>query len=384
MMSYLGLYELINLFCVLLLVVLVLHCKVGMGISTTQRRFRRAAITLMVFYASDAIWYAMDCAAIPQIRWISILLKTVYFLSASVAGYFWFIFMGTLSDAKLMRSRKSILFSGSLVVAHFLLAVINVFTGILFRIDENMMYSRGPVFGLQYLVIYAYLASAGFHALYMANRNYVERARYIVIATFPIIPAISALFQLFYWRVPYNCMAFTLSVLIMYLNELGDQVSREPLTGLANRKHFMHALEEGMKEHEEDGKLYLFMIDMNRFKQINDTFGHVEGDKAILMTADALREACSELHRKIVIARYGGDEFALVAELEEAGEAERLKEEIFSKLADQNAKILLSYKLSLCIGVARYTQEVKGIRSLIVEADTELYKEKEKAHAAEE
>ena len=75
-----------------------------------------------------------------------------------------------------------------------------------------------------------------------------------------------------------------------------------------------------MKEHEEDGKLYLFMIDMNRFKRINDTFGHVEGDKAILMTADALREACSELHRKIVIARYGGDEFALVAELEEAGD----------------------------------------------------------------
>ena len=125
------------------------------------------------------------------------------------------------------------------------------------------------------------------------------------------------------------------------------------------------------------------MIDMNRFKRINDTFGHVEGDKAILMTADALREACSEMHRKVVLSRYGGDEFAIIAELEKEEEAEELKEKIFSQIEDQNTRILLSYRLSLSIGSARYTPEYGGIRSFIAAADKELYIEKEKAHAAE-
>ena len=382
MTTYLGLYELINAFCGLVLLTLILHSRVGMGLTATRRRYMRAAILLVIFYAADSLWYAMDCGVLPQNRSVSMLLKSIYFVSSSAAGYSWFVYMETLTGALFTRSRKRIFFSGALVWGHLVLTVINWFTGILFWEDEALQYSRGPFFGLQYLVVYAYLATAAFHALYKANHNYIDRSRYIVIATFPIIPAISALLQLFYWRIPFNCMAFTLSVLIMYMNELGDQVSREPLTGLANRKHFMHALEEGMDAHENDGQLYLFMIDMNRFKRINDTFGHVEGDKAILMTVEALREACSEMHRKIVLSRYGGDEFAIIAELEREEEAKELKEKICSKIEDRNTGILLSYRLSLSIGCARYTPEYKGIRSFIAAADKELYIEKEKAHAA--
>ena len=382
MTTYLGLYELINAFCELVLLTLILHSRVGMGLTATRRRYMRAAILLVIFYAADSLWYAMDCGVLPQNRSVSMLLKSIYFVSSSAAGYSWFVYMETLTGALFTRSRKRIFFSGALVWVHLVLTVINWFNGILFWEDEALQYSRGPFFGLQYLVVYAYLATAAFHALYKANHNYIDRSRYIVIATFPIIPAISALLQLFYWRIPFNCMAFTLSVLIMYMNELGDQVSREPLTGLANRKHFMHALEEGMDAHENDGQLYLFMIDMNRFKRINDTFGHVEGDKAILMTVEALREACSEMHRKIVLSRYGGDEFAIIAELEREEEAKELKEKICSKIEDRNTGILLSYRLSLSIGCARYTPEYKGIRSFIAAADKELYIEKEKAHAA--
>lgn len=382
MTTYLGLYELINAFCGLVLLTLILHSRVGMGLTATRRRYMRAAILLVIFYAADSLWYAMDCGVLPQNRTVSMLLKSIYFVSSSAAGYSWFIYMETLTGAGFTRSRKRIFFSGALVWVHLVLTVINWFTGILFWEDEALQYSRGPFFGLQYLVVYAYLATAAFHALYKANHNYIDRSRYIVIATFPIIPAISALLQLFYWRIPFNCMAFTLSVLIMYMNELGDQVSREPLTGLANRKHFMHVLEEGMDAHENDGQLYLFMIDMNRFKRINDTFGHVEGDKAILMTVEVLREACSEMHRKIVLSRYGGDEFAIIAELEREEEAKELKEKICSKIEDRNTGILLSYRLSLSIGCARYTPEYKGIRSFIAAADKELYIEKEKAHAA--
>ena len=60
MTTYLGLYELINAFCGLVLLTLILHSRVGMGLTATRRRYMRAAILLVIFYAADSLWYAMD------------------------------------------------------------------------------------------------------------------------------------------------------------------------------------------------------------------------------------------------------------------------------------------------------------------------------------
>ena len=100
MTTYLGLYIMINAFCIILVMAFLLHSRVGMGAMVPQRRFAHAVNMLIVFFASDTLWYAMDCGCLPRVHWISLCLKSIYFLSASASGYLWFLYMETLTGAE--------------------------------------------------------------------------------------------------------------------------------------------------------------------------------------------------------------------------------------------------------------------------------------------
>ena len=98
------------------------------------------------------------------------------------------------------------------------------------------------------------------------------------------------------------------------------------------------------------------------------TFGHIEGDKALVHVADALRKACDGSH--CLTARYGGDEFVVFSP---ADEAEKISGGIQACL--QEASGTLPYALSVCIGTAKADRS-KPLQALIAEADEKLYQQK--------
>ncbi|MBQ9059449.1 MAG: diguanylate cyclase [Atopobiaceae bacterium] len=379
MPGYLSLYILINLFCAAQVLIFAVHSRFGMGATVSQRRFVVSMIVLAIFFTSDTVWYAMDCGALPQIWSVSMGFKSVYFLSATLAGYVWFLYMGLLTKLKQLKSPTFIRLTAIPVVVHAFLCIINIPTSILFGITSDFSYFRGPIFGIQYLFTYLYLIFASAHSLYKAScpENVIDRSRYIIIATFPILPAISGILQLFWWRIPFNCMAFTLAVVIVYLTELSQQISQEPLTKLANRKQFMRVLEANMQNYKGDDQLVLFMMDIDRFKQINDTYGHVEGDNAILAVSSALKSAVSGLHKRAILARYGGDEFAIIAHFDTADEISEFKGTINREVKKQCEGAQKPYQLALSVGFATYQESMRTIRGFINAADERLYKEKE-------
>ena len=382
MTNYLGLYILVNIFCCVIISIIAIHSRFDMGYSASQRRFFVALMMIEIFFISDTVWYAMDCGAITQIYWFSILLKSIYFLSATIAGYVWFLYMGALTNTRAVFSFRNVAIFSLFVWMHLGLLIFNVREPILFGVDENFVYFRGPLFAIQYFFFYFYLLLASTNAVYQAFRheNYVDRPRFLIISSFPIPAAISGILQLFYWRIPFNCMAFTVGIIVVYLSELGQQVSQEPLTHLSNRLDLMRNIEQYVVGHEEDGKLYLFMADIDDFKNINDTYGHVEGDRAITNTAEALRRAVLSTHRKSTLARYGGDEFAIAIIFEEFTEVELLKYYIDMELAKVNNENEKDYKIALSMGMAQYDKNSHpSIKEFVHEADMELYKNKYKA-----
>ena len=125
--------------------------------------------------------------------------------------------------------------------------------------------------------------------------------------------------------------------------------------------------------------LTLFMIDANKFKEINDTYGHTQGDVALERIAEALRNACAGMHFRTNIARYGGDEFALLVRSEDPQEIEDLHGRINQCLSDLNQETGSPYDLSVSIGIAQATKD-KTMKQLIQEADAMLYEEKKGNH----
>ncbi|MNO20816.1 Cyclic di-GMP phosphodiesterase Gmr [compost metagenome] len=150
----------------------------------------------------------------------------------------------------------------------------------------------------------------------------------------------------------------------------------DELTGLANRRSFHNLL----REHTEHSSVpaypfTLFFIDLDRFKRINDLFGHSFGDKVIQQAAGKLK-GC--LPSSCSIARMGGDEFTvLVPHLRSRAETEALGASIVHEFAHPFEVGNHSVKLSASVGIARFPEDGLDADSLVKHADTAMYSAKE-------
>lgn len=171
-------------------------------------------------------------------------------------------------------------------------------------------------------------------------------------------------------------VSFLLAYLVMHTydlhhmqKELRCLLMKDALTGLLNRRGLFEQLEE---EIAQKRPFVLCYIDINHFKEINDTYGHNIGDKALKKFVNALMKGAVS---KELIARIGGDEFIVVyQELEDIQKAE----EYFGKVRETLKKPLVisgkhSLKCSCSVGMARYPLDGSTIDELIIAADEAMY-----------
>jgi diguanylate cyclase (GGDEF)-like protein len=156
--------------------------------------------------------------------------------------------------------------------------------------------------------------------------------------------------------------------------ELGNLALTDELTGLYNRRGFMALAERQLKLGRRSGReMLLFVMDVDRLKQINDSFGHPEGDRALKRTADALGQTFRDSD---VVARLGGDEFAVLA-VEAAGHSEATIKARLSECLKSNSAEQSRYEISLSLGVARFDPRKRiSIGELMAKADQAMYEQK--------
>ena len=148
----------------------------------------------------------------------------------------------------------------------------------------------------------------------------------------------------------------------------------DELTGLPSRRAFITLSEQALKlamRMERD--VLMIFIDVDHLKYINDTYGHLAGDRALIDTARVLRESCREAD---IIARLGGDEFVALMTVDSDQTAELVCERIKSRVAAHNEEINRGYELSLSVGGTRSKAEGTMLADLLAQADTALYEQK--------
>jgi diguanylate cyclase (GGDEF)-like protein len=159
------------------------------------------------------------------------------------------------------------------------------------------------------------------------------------------------------------------------LSELRALSLVDQLTGLSNRRGFLLLAEQQLKvaNRTKRGMVFVF-ADLDGMKQINDTMGHQVGDLALVEAAHVLRETFRESD---IIARIGGDEFAIVAIEADKEGAEALTRRVQEVLAARNAKGDRRYSLSMSVGVARYDPGSPcTLDELLARADELMYRQK--------
>lgn len=376
--EYALLYLEINIVSIILIG--IIRYKTG-GISkmVAQRNFGKAINALMVFIISDTLYVMSQSGLAPGGPVAIMIYKELYFFATTLMCFYWFVYFEYMQDSPFVKSRKRVRITSFLVHVMVLLLIINLFTGILFYVDEVGVYRRGKLFIIQYLLSYVYVFVTSFRAFIGLFRKdkLAKRKKLIALALFPIAPAGAGIMQFIYPRLPLACAAIALATLVLYLNWIDEMISVDALTMLGNRKQLTYDYEQWQQNISSDIPLYLMIIDANKFKMINDTYGHIEGDTALLRIADAMRLACRDVGKKTCLIRYGGDEFVILLYSNDLMIADELKTRINDHLSVLNSKAAAPYDLSVSIGFAKAKPETE-LKDLIEEADSKLYEAKSK------
>ena len=163
---------------------------------------------------------------------------------------------------------------------------------------------------------------------------------------------------------------------------LNHMARHDPLTGVFNRYALSEVLErESSRAQRYNHPIGVLMIDVNRFKEANDRFGHAAGDKVLQMVAEVL---CSCVRDTDYVVRYGGDEFLLLL-LETNGETQIVRDRIVETLSSKHSSgSLVDFPITLSIGVAHWLPETnESVESILSRADHAMYAEKRKQVAAQ-
>ncbi len=162
---------------------------------------------------------------------------------------------------------------------------------------------------------------------------------------------------------------------IRLLNKLKELAIHDPLTGVYNRYYLNQTLEREIERSRRYGHPIAFlMIDVNRFKEINDRFGHQMGDRVLQAVASLL---VAEVRATDIVVRYGGDEF-LIIQPETDGETDAVKQRILRRVAGLNEmNELVDFPLTLSIGTAFWEpQGDESVEEALGEADRRMYEDK--------
>ena len=157
--------------------------------------------------------------------------------------------------------------------------------------------------------------------------------------------------------------------------QIWRQANFDPLTGLSNRHMFHDRLEQEIKKAHRDGhSLALLFLDLDHFKEINDTLGHDMGDLLLKEAAQRLNHCVRAVDS---ISRLGGDEFTIIlSELHDPSNIERVAQNILKKLSEPFQLLDDVAYISASIGVAMYPDDAKETQALLKCADQAMYRAK--------
>lgn len=376
-------YTEINLICITLMLLFANQIRYKSArLSSDSRVFNVILWTTVIMCASDMVAGICRGQFFTGARVLIEISNLIFSEAISVVSFLWLVYV--LIKLKLIKHLKGQLFLYAVpFIAISIITLINPFTNWLFTIDENNLYTRNVGIYFHWTISWAYFVIATIIIAYkiVKERDKNKRKEIGPLLLFIIAPVVAAVIQMMFYGVTCFQVGVTISILVISLTEQNTQIVTDALTGLSNRYAFNKYWKRFMQHHSET-RLFLMMIDINNFKQVNDKFGHMEGDRALCDIADAVRQSCEEATSKFFACRYGGDEFLIAGYDCRQDEIIDLKNAIHKKLEEKNSSNDYPYVLSVSMGTASgICMSSDDIDNLLCIADDAMYAEKNKLRA---
>mgnify|MGYP002535749577 FL=1 len=316
-----------------------------------------------------------DCCVYYLAGSSNIVIKVLVFLSGSglflgnvMIGYLWAKFIMVHMNITFSNIRRNIYRTIGLI--SIVLLVINIFYPLVFSVSDGR-YQRG----FAYIIFLLFAAFYILDSLYL----YVKRVKKNgSLKLFPVhiflIPVIlGVVIQAFFVEIAITWTSIAISVAGIMTALKNEIIFTDCLTGLYNREYleFLHKRACNKKDCWVSG----IMIDLNGFKQINDNYGHAEGDLALCIVADLLLKSFSEYG---VVTRYAGDEFVIMLNTTDEQLIQKIIKSAKKNFVIENEKNNKPYQLSASMGYAITNLSNETIDDFMNRIDEQMYQDKMK------
>ena len=357
-----------NIISILLIGTLYLANRQKAEYDRDMRLLQQMMVTIGIANVSDCCVYYLAGSSNIVIKVLVFLSGSGLFLGNVMIGYLWAKFIMVHMNIPFSDIRRNIYRTIGLI--SIVLLVINIFYPLVFSVSDGR-YQRG----FAYIIFLIFAAFYILDSLYL----YVKRVKKNgSLKLFPVhiflIPVIlGVVIQAFFVEIAITWTSIAISVTGIMTALKNEIIFTDCLTGLYNREYleFLHKRSCNKKDCWVSG----IMIDLNGFKQINDNYGHAEGDLALCIVADLLLKSFSEYG---VVTRYAGDEFVIMLNTTDDQLIQKIIKSAKKNFVTENEKNDKPYQLSASMGYAITNLSNETIDDFMNRIDEQMYQDKMK------
>ena len=352
MSDYFIHYASSNILGAVIFAIMLFHDVINIDKQEKQIKYDHALIAFMLYFISDALWAGVDSGVFPVNTFTVFITNFLNFILMTEITYRWLLYVLAVEQVPHRNNRRfrTILFLPFIISSIVFVIVFIAFPG--FLVDDNMK-TTGFFDAFLVVVPYIYVVAIIVYAIRKARREEdpKERKKHLYIGFFPLMTVAGGLTQMILMpSLPMFCYSCTVLMTIFYVQAMEGRISTDPLTNINNRGQLMRYISLKNNLSIEGRRTYIMMIDINDFKKINDTYGHAEGDRALVIVSEALKDTLKEQSIPIFLARYGGDEFIIVAHPQKAEELESMIISIRKRIEAECERNGAPYIVSISIG----------------------------------
>lgn len=301
------------------------------------------------------------------------------FLSYGITGFLVFMWAyyccQSLTENSEYKNKCKPFLAAMLIISSIdaIISFTSMFVPIYFGYSSYYVYYRANYFWI-HAVLLTIVAFLGI-VMTVINRKAIDKKVYYQMLLFPLVPYFSIGVQAFVYGVPFGLTLGSIIFMGYFISSQSRSMDIDYLTGAYNRRKLDYMLLEKINSHKEPFSAIL--IDLDHFKSINDCYGHVEGDDALIEAVSIIKKCLT--HSKGSIARYGGDEFCIVTNISSQVELDELCEEIFKAFDEFNQDKKKPYKLSITLGGSVFDpNQAVSLNEFYALIDEKMYQGKEK------
>lgn len=360
-------------FYILFVVYLYAHMKsyaFSKGNSDFRKVVASVAIILLADIASNCIMSVSTTnnLALAITHWIFL---AIFFQMQIIAVFYWLRFVYAIFNWEMKKGE--LILSFSFIAMNAIFVILSFCFPFGFFVDPSTAaYSRGPFFPL--LIFFPFIFILWICIAFIIKKPHPSIGSLFLFLGASLVPLGCAFIQ--YLMQGFNVMwpSAALAIFTVFIFLTLHNTQFDPLTGINNRMQFEDYLSLCLRKNSKKKYLYGVMLDLDRFKVINDTFGHKVGDVALTEASNILKKAVG---KEGFLARYAGDEFVVIYESNDLSYPQKFEERLREEEDSFNEFGGYPFHLRFSFGYRRFGPE----ESLDTEAfldiiDQEMYKDK--------